>query len=148
MAGIANYFRLARAAWVLAREGALSVADTQDLGPAGRRLVWIARLIERRAVRKTGRVARLAGALERLGPTYVKMGQLMAARPDIVGGKIAGDLGELQDRMAPFDAKLVPDILKEALGSAADALHDISPPVAAASIAQVHRAKLVSEGGN
>ena len=145
MASLSTYFRLVRALFVLAREGGLAVTEVADLSPAQRRLAGLARLIERRAVRKTGRVARLAGALERLGPTYVKMGQLMASRPDIVGQGIAGDLGRLQDRLPPFDAGLVPGILKEAFGEAAGQLRDISPPVAAASIAQVHRAKLIGD---
>jgi ubiquinone biosynthesis protein len=144
---IATYFGLVRAVFVLAREGGLAVTEVAELAPGQRRLVGLARLIERRAVRKTGRVERLAGALERLGPTYVKMGQLMAARPDIVGVAIAGDLGKLQDRMAPFDHTLVPDILKKAFGDGAGRLEDISPPVAAASIAQVHRAKLTGKDG-
>ncbi|WDR02109.1 hypothetical protein PSQ19_15765 [Devosia algicola] len=87
-----------------------------SLPPGLRFGVATARLIERRAVRRTGRVERLTRALNRLGPTYVKFGQTLATRPDIVGADIAEDLSTLQDRMDPFDSALVPAILNEALG--------------------------------
>ena len=92
-------------------------------------------------------VAQLVGrALHRLGPTYVKLGQTFATRPDIVGPEIAANLAQLQDKMAPFDAALVPVLLNEALHERAADLTEISPPIAAASIAQVHKAVLVDRG--
>ena len=137
------YFRLIRAGYVLAREGALSIAG--ELPPALAPLrfgIWLGRLVERPSVRRTGHVERLNKALNRLGPTYVKFGQTLATRPDVVGPRIANDLAGLQDKMEPFDAALVPAILAAALGDKADQLTELSPPVAAASIAQVHRARL------
>jgi len=139
---LAAYFRLARAGYVLSREGALSIAEAVALPAPLQFGISLARLIERRSVRRTGRVERLTRALNRLGPTYVKFGQTLGTRPDIVGIEIAGDLSALQDRMEPFDPALVPGILAEALGDKAAGLTDISPPVAAASIAQVHAAIL------
>jgi ubiquinone biosynthesis protein len=145
---IAAYWRLTRAGFVLAREGALAVTEGQPLPPGLKRLVDLGRLIERRSVRATGRVERLARALERLGPTYVKIGQLLATRPDIVGAGIADDLSALQDNMPAFDARLVPGILSQALGEVKAAeLTGISAPVAAASIAQVHKAMLADGDG-
>src|SRR5690554_789985 len=137
------YLRLVRAGYVLAREGALSIAG--ELPPALAPLrfgIWLGRLIERPSVRRTGHVERLNRALNRLGPTYVKFGQTLATRPDVVGPRIANDLAGLQDKMEPFDPALVPAILTTALGPKADQLTELSPPVAAASIAQVHRARL------
>lgn len=145
--GLPAYFRLVRAGYVLAREGAFSIIDTTDLPARVRLAVATARLIERPAVRRTGRVERLTRALNRLGPTYVKFGQTLATRPDLVGPGIANDLSALQDRMDPFDPALVPAILAAALGPKAINLTDISAPIAAASIAQVHQAKLVGTGG-
>jgi ubiquinone biosynthesis protein len=139
---LAAYFRLARAGYVLSREGALSIADTIALPAPAKFGISLARLIERRSVRRTGRVERLTRALNRLGPTYVKFGQTLGTRPDVVGVDIASDLSALQDRMEPFDPALVPDILTQALGEKAADLTEISPPVAAASIAQVHAATL------
>jgi ubiquinone biosynthesis protein len=145
--GLAAYFRLARAGFVLAREGALSILDNPALPPVMRGAIRIGRLVERPSVRETGRVERLTRALNRLGPTYVKFGQTLATRPDIVGPAVAADLAVLQDKMAPFDAALVPGLLAEALGPRAADLIDLSPPVAAASIAQVHKARLRDRDG-
>lgn len=141
-------WRLVRAGFVLAREGAFSIVDPAALPGFARFGVGAARLIERRSVRKTGRVERLTKALNRLGPTYVKFGQTLGTRPDIVGAEIAADLSGLQDAMAPFDAALVPDLLKTALGDRAELLTDISPSIAAASIAQVHKATLSKPDGS
>jgi len=139
---IGAYFRLARAGYVLAREGALSIADNPALPPALRMGVKLGRLIERGAVRRTGRVERLTRALNRLGPTYVKLGQTLATRPDVVGTDVAADLSGLQDKMEPFDPASVPGLLQEALQERSADLKDLSPPIAAASIAQVHKAVL------
>lgn len=145
--GIGTYFRLARAGFILAREGAFSLAEGQPIPPSAKALVGLARIIEKRDVRKTGRVGRLANALNRLGPTYVKLGQLLATRRDIVGPEVAEDLARLQDDMPPFDPALVPGLLAEALGENAKALTELSPPIAAASIAQVHKAVLMHPDG-
>ena len=145
--GLSAYFRLLRAGYVLAREGALSLMDNAALPPVMRAGVKLGRLIERPEVRRSGRVERLTRALNRLGPTYVKFGQTLATRPDIVGTDVAADLATLQDQMEPFDPVLVPGLLAEALGERATELKDLSPPVAAASIAQVHKAMLEDETG-
>ncbi|MBU1304737.1 MAG: 2-polyprenylphenol 6-hydroxylase [Alphaproteobacteria bacterium] len=147
---ISAYFRMLRAGYVLAREGALSIISIDGLPPALAPLrlgIWLGRLIERPSVRQTGHVERLNAALNKLGPTYVKFGQTLATRPDVVGITVAQDLAGLQDRMAPFDAKLVPAILSEALGEKAAELTQMSAPIAAASIAQVHKARVVPADG-
>jgi ubiquinone biosynthesis protein len=145
--GLAAYFRLARAGYVLAREGAFSIIAREALPPPLRLGFSLARLIERRSVKRRGGLERLTRALNRLGPTYVKFGQTLATRPDIVGAPAAAALAGLQDRMTPFDAALVPAILKEALGERAADLVNLSPPIAAASIAQVHKAELIEANG-
>src|SRR5690606_3247515 len=117
--GLGSYFRLINAGWVLAREGALSVLPKESLPPMMKVGVGLARIIERPSVRKTGRIERLNKALHTLGPSYVKIGQTLATRPDIVGVQAAADLSGLQDRMPPFDEALVPGILSDALGEKA-----------------------------
>ena len=144
---LSAYFRLVRAGYVLAREGALSIIVARDLPLPLRLGIGLGRVIERPAVRRTGHVERLNRALNRLGPTYVKFGQTLATRPDVVGADVAEDLAGLQDKMEPFDAALVPAILLDALGAKAAELTELSEPIAAASIAQVHRAKLVPASG-
>src|SRR3712207_3787041 len=87
--------------------------------------------------------ARLSKALTRLGPSYVKFGQFLATRPDIVGMAAARDLGELQDRMAPFAQAEAERAVEAALGRPIPELFAaFGAAVAAASIAQVHRAQL------
>ena len=83
--------RLARVGFVLAREGALGIADTPALPPAMRPFLKIARLIER----KNATGSRLAAAMTRLGPSYVKFGQFLATRPDIVGMTVARESGNI-----------------------------------------------------
>lgn len=145
--GLGAYFRLMRAGYVLAREGALSIIDRQAVPPGLRVGIGFGRLLERPSVKRSGKVERLIRALNRLGPTYVKFGQTLATRPDIVGVEIAAELAVLQDAMEPFDTALVPGLLAEALNERADELTELSPPIAAASIAQVHRAVLVDATG-
>ncbi len=140
--------RLLRAGFTLSREGAFSLIPTQGLPASAKFAISILRLVERRSVKKTGRVERLTKALNKLGPTYVKFGQILATRPDIVGIEIAKDLSLLQDRMDPFDEKLVPKILERELEGKEKEILDLSPAIAAASIAQVHKAKLIDKNGN
>jgi ubiquinone biosynthesis protein len=143
IAALAHFVRLGRAGVVFAREGVLALVDTSKLPVPAGAAVRCARLIER----PTGERAavRRAAALTRLGPTYVKLGQFLATRPDVVGMAIARDLESLQDKMAPF-----PQSEAEAAVAAALAipLHkafaSFGPAVAAASIAQVHRAEVES----
>ena len=91
---------------------------------------------------------RLAAALSTLGPTYIKLGQFLATRPDIIGADLADDLKSLQDRLPPFPMEQAQAILETELGATSDALFSaFEPPMAAASIAQVHQARLKSESG-
>ncbi len=145
--GLGSYFRLAKAVFTLSREGAFSLVDTTFMPKKIKFGIATLRIFERRAVKQTGRVERLSAALNKLGPTYVKFGQTLATRPDIVGDEIASDLSVLQDAMAPFDQALVPKILKEELGVRADSILNISTPIAAASIAQVHKCQILDANG-
>jgi ubiquinone biosynthesis protein len=86
--------------------------------------------------------ARLARALERLGPAYIKLGQMLATRPDIVGAPVASALEHLQDRLPPFPESQARAVIAQSLGRPLTALFaELGPAVAAASIAQVHRGR-------
>ena len=89
---------------------------------------------------KTGDMA-VAAALASLGPSYIKLGQFLATRPDLVGPKRAFELKSLQDRLPPFPTETAREIVRENLGAPVEVLFaEFGPPVAAASIAQVHKA--------
>ncbi|WP_127090825.1 2-polyprenylphenol 6-hydroxylase [Aquabacter cavernae] len=136
---VADFARLVRAGYVLAREGVLSLVSPTAAPPPARPLLRIARLIARPDAGT--RAARLSAALGRLGPSYIKLGQFLATRPDVVGASVARDLEVLQDRMPPFGQevaeKTVADTLDRPLS---EAFSYFGPAVAAASIAEVHQA--------
>lgn len=139
LGAITHGLRLTRAGFVLAREGVFALADPQALPPGPRLGLRIARLIERKNA-GAGSV-RLSTALTKLGPTYVKLGQFLATRPDVVGKTIANDLESLQDKMAPFGQQEAEAAIRDALGKPVSELFaEFGPPVAAASIAQAHKA--------
>ncbi len=149
MAGtIAALFRMAKAGFVLAREGAFSFVDTQTLPELPAAAVRMARLVERRGIAEADRPARLTAALNRLGPSYVKLGQFLATRPDIVGRDASAALGRLRDEMEPFPEEQARATIERALHRPVDQLFaSFSPPIAAASIAQVHKAEIADPEG-
>jgi ubiquinone biosynthesis protein len=145
IAAFSHLLRLSRAGFVFAREGVLALVDTRPLPMPAKTAVALGRLIARRTAKDGS--SRLAAALTRLGPTYVKLGQFLATRPDVVGKEIARDLESLQDKMAPFPQSAAEAAVTAALNKPlAEVYASFGPAVAAASIAQVHRAE-VEEGG-
>jgi len=146
IAGIVHTGRLVRAGYVFAREGVLAFVDPQPLPAGARIMLRLARLIERRSPGESS--ARLSAALTRLGPTYVKLGQFLATRRDVVGPGLAADLETLQDQMPPFPQSQAEAVITRALEQPLSALFvSFGPPVAAASIAQVHRAEVATPEG-
>jgi ubiquinone biosynthesis protein len=141
ISALSHLFHLSRAGFVFAREGVLALVDTRPLPVPARALVALGRLIERPQA-KTG-AGRLSAALTRLGPTYVKLGQFLATRPDVVGTALARDLESLQDKMAPFAQADAEATVATAFDKPIrDVYAAFGPPVAAASIAQVHKAEV------
>jgi len=90
---------------------------------------------------------KLCDALQGMGTTFIKLGQFLSTRPDIIGENISKELEKLQDKLPPFDLILAKNILKKELGKEDfDQITNISEPIAAASIAQVHFANINING--
>jgi len=143
---VGHFWRLARAGFVLAREGVFSNIDPASLPPSARVPLGLARLLARKGA--APQTARLAVAIGRLGPSYVKLGQFLATRPDVVGPEVVRDLEFLQDRMEPFPQAIAEIQVADAFGRPLNAVYaDFGPAVAAASIAQVHRARVRDADG-
>ena len=140
----AHLVRLGRAGFVFAREGVFGIIDPSAVPVPARPFLRLARLIERRT---TGAAdTRLSTALTRLGPSYVKLGQFLATRPDVVGAALAKDLERLQDQMPPFPQGEAEAAVAASFGKPLKAVFSsFGPPVAAASIAQVHRATVETQ---
>jgi ubiquinone biosynthesis protein len=146
ISALSHLARLGRAGFVFAREGVLGLIDPKPLPLPARMLLRVARLIQRRT--SDAAPTRLASALTKLGPTYVKLGQFLATRPDVVGVVLARDLESLQDKMAPFPQAEAERMIEDALGMPLEQLFvSFGPAVAAASIAQVHQAEVTSLEG-
>jgi ubiquinone biosynthesis protein len=136
--------RLVRAAYVFAREGVFGVVDPSLVPPPGQLALKLARLIERPGAKSGPRLSR---ALTRLGPAYLKLGQFLATRPDVVGVAMARDLEALQDRLPPFSQEEAETVIAQSLERpVAQAFAILGPAVAAASIAQVHRGEVERDG--
>ncbi len=148
---LADVIRLIGAAWRLSRRDALIPSEYAHLTPPALRVIGkISRLgatvtgkDETGAERRLRPGERLAAAFEGMSPPYVKLGQVMATRPDIIGFEMADDLGRLQDRMPAFSQKEAVAEIESAFGKPLnDLFTEFSEPVAAASVAQVHKARL------
>ena len=145
ISAFSHLLRLSRAGYVFAREGVFALVDTRPLPMPARTVIALARLIERPTAKDGG--GRLAAALGRLGPTYVKLGQFLATRPDVVGTAIARDLESLQDKMPAFPQAEAEAVVAAALEKPLSAAYaSFGPSMAAASIAQVHRAEIEKDG--
>lgn len=143
MNAVSALFGLARAGFVLAREGVFSTLPVEEMPLPVRLAHRLARAIARDRPDKTSQSERLSKALNRLGPSWVKLGQFMATRPDVVGAQLALDLELLQDRMEAFPTDEAKKAIEASLGRPVDELFEsFSDSIAAASVAQVHKATL------
>ncbi len=136
---IVSLARLIGIARTLARHDALFPLERLGVAPG---IVWFAKRVSRQESADRPGV-RLSTALEELGPTFIKLGQALSVRPDLVGEEIADDLSALQDRLPPFAGSVARETIEQELAAPVDDLFgqfdDV--PVAAASIAQVHFAE-------
>ena len=130
---LARLFAIAR---TLARHDALFPLEMLGVAPA---LTWVAHQVSRQEV-PGRRGERLAAALQELGPSFIKVGQLLSVRPDLVGDEIAHDLSNLQDSLPAFSGNAARAAITEEFDESIESLFESfdDDAVAAASIAQVH----------
>jgi ubiquinone biosynthesis protein len=143
--GPSSLARLAAAAWTLIRADALVPREIDgNLPAAPRTLARFLRLFSGSAARAGRPGERLALALERMGPVAIKLGQFLSTRGDVFGLVFALDLSRLKDRLAPFPTAQARAEVERALGRPLGALFSgFEDTVAAASLAQAHRARLL-----
>ncbi len=146
-----NLGRLMRAAWVLSRYDALFAIDAGEPPAPVRAARAVARLRQtfgRTHGADSSEGDRLAAAMTELGPSYIKLGQFLATRPDVIDPALARDLTQLQDRLPPFDTATAKAIIEDDLGKPADSLFaGMEDAIAAASIAQVHKGTVPTPDG-
>ena len=149
MRGPHNIIRLVRTGATLERTGAMKVLlDAYEAPPV---LRFVARLLGMPFMwlgyKGDPEMPPLTRALTALGPAYIKFGQILSTRPDLVGEELAQQLRVLQDQLPPFATDLSKAEVESELGHPVEELFsEFSEPIAAASIAQVHHAKLAENG--
>ncbi|KPQ07017.1 MAG: 2-polyprenylphenol 6-hydroxylase [Rhodobacteraceae bacterium HLUCCA12] len=149
MRGPHNLWRLIRTGATFERTGAMGeVLEAMRAPPrmrlAARVLGWPFKLL---GLRGDPALPPLVRALTALGPAYIKFGQSLATRPDIVGVELADQLRYLQDQLPPFPLAEARKRFESEMDMPVDSVFSsFSEPVAAASIAQVHHARLIATG--
>ena len=138
-----SFFRLLTIAHVMARNDALAFLESLEIAPGTARLLRI--VVPRRKEGRPGE--KLAAALTRLGPSFIKLGQFLSTRADLIGEQVAADLAELQDSLPPFSPAEARALVEDELDAPLETLfRDFElEAISAASIAQVHFA-ITNEG--
>jgi ubiquinone biosynthesis protein len=151
MRGPHNIFRLIRTGATLERTGAMNVILNAYKAPWGVRVAakvlgWPFQWLGYKGDSSMPAAPR---ALTALGPAYIKFGQILSTRPDVVGNELAAQMRILQDKLPPFAMAEAKKMIEAELNKPLnETFQEFSEPVAAASIAQVHRAKLASDGSD
>jgi ubiquinone biosynthesis protein len=148
---IGHLLRLARAGFVLAQHGASLVPKGIPV-PLPLRIARVATMPIRAMTwpfrKAQPKDKRLSQAITALGPSYIKLGQFLATRGDLIGPELQRDLSALQDRLPPFSMVEARKAVEESLGGKLeDHFLDFGLPLAAASIAQVHKAIVEDKDG-
>ena len=149
MRGPHNIWRLIRTGATFQRTGAMGVVlDAMSAPPAlriaariiGFPFAWLGK-------KGDTNLPPVTRAITALGPAYIKFGQILSTRPDVVGDELSEQLKYLQDKLPPFPSTIARKMIEDELGiKINEVFSEFSEPVAAASIAQVHRARLASTG--
>jgi ubiquinone biosynthesis protein len=144
---LSNFFILVKIGRALARSNSLSIFQEFYRPPLSIKiLIKIFNLTTfKKDSKNKSPGERLKNAFLTLGPAFIKLGQFLATRPDIVGQEFSQELQKLQDQMPAFDISQSKEVLRKELGEEKyQQITYLSKPIAAASIAQVHFAKIIS----
>lgn len=136
-----NLGRMRQIVSVLLNHGFGDLIEQLHLGPY---LRWGQRVILRREVASPlSRAQRIRLALESLGPTFIKFGQVLSTRPDLVPADVVEELKRLREHVPPFDSRVAKEIVERELGPVIGTsfIEFDEHPLAAGSLAQVHRAR-------
>lgn len=135
-----HFFRLLRIFRILRSHGLHDIV--RALKPTSPLSRWMGKS-KREPTEQLGQRIRLA--LQDLGPIFVKFGQALSTRPDLLPPDIASELAKLQDKVPPFSNEKARNIVETAFGESVDKVFSSfeAEPLASASIAQVHAAKLL-----
>lgn len=144
---LSNFFILIKIGRALARSNSLSVFEEFYKPPLSIKILM--RIFSLTTFNKDSENKspgeRLKNSFLTLGPAFIKLGQFLATRPDIVGQEFSQELQKLQDQMPAFDISQSKDALRKELGEEKyQQITYLSKPIAAASIAQVHFAKIIN----
>tara|TARA_B100000029_G_scaffold24310_1_gene23971 strand:- start:10775 stop:12427 length:1653 start_codon:yes stop_codon:yes gene_type:complete len=144
---VGNLWRLWKILFIFTRYRLDALVPTDQLPLKIRILLWLAPWRLSPVPGKLSRGARLRLALEALGPIFVKFGQILSTRPDLIPEDIVAELKNLQDNVAPFPTETALKLIEEQLGQPiSEMFAEFSEkPLAAASIAQVYAARLFGE---
>jgi len=144
MLPVQESLRIAHITWVLMRHGLDEFILAAHLFRPIRFFKFLSPFYWSQLGRRPPRGVRIRRALEDLGPIYVKFGQTLSTRRDLLPDDIAQELSRLQDRVPPFPGERAQAIIEESLGDSVENLFaGFDPqPLASASIAQVHAARL------
>lgn len=149
MRGPHNIWRLVRTGATLERTGAMQVV--LDAFDAPKPLRFVARMLgmpfKWLGYKGDPSMPPATRALTALGPAYIKFGQVLSTRPDVVGDELAQQLRVLQDKLPPFPVEQAMAEVERELGQpTSEIFSEFSGPIAAASIAQVHKARIAETG--
>ncbi|WP_050930144.1 2-polyprenylphenol 6-hydroxylase [Aestuariivita boseongensis] len=149
MRGPHNIWRLVRTGATLERTGAMGVV--LDAFDAPKSVRFMARLLgfpfQWLGYKGDPTMPPVTRAITALGPAYIKFGQILSTRPDVVGDEMAQQLRVLQDKLPAFAIADAKKVVESELGLPVDQTFDeFSEPIAAASIAQVHKARMKDTG--
>ncbi len=123
MSAIANMVRLTKAGAVIAWSGARVMPEQANLPAPLALFARVTAPLRKNGAAEGANETKLSDALTSLGPSYIKLGQFLATRDDIIGRELARDLSTLQDRLPPFSQSEAKAAVEEALGAPIDKLY-------------------------